>query len=700
MANYSTSTNSSASTSTPVVIQTPQSMFALTVAQAAEAVGNYEFQWALQQYQKTSVLTDQVVNQFLQAAQYGLGLAKTTMNQYDQTTVPEMNQLASEAGSYSGAGRQQFNMGAAESDAAQAANSARLNTIKNLQSFGVDPSSGMYAELENAANTQAGASEAAAGTQAEVNTQNTGRQLLEQSIAAGQQLPGDTVNALNSAFQGVAGAENAELSNANTGATLTGAAAPFFQAAMGLRYPQAAASQQSKSGGVSNGGGGQGNQNNKNGSGNGKYGASGGYGSQSALGGAGGARLNGTSPNAKVVNNPFASSSTGQQGAQGGAGNQVNSFFDSNPQAGDPFASTGGSLNASIGGDPFSPTGFNTDNSPQAQSFTGQSQANVADNPFTPPPNTDFGPEASNFLGTQGSSPFNPNSFGSSSPLGGGFNSTGIGNDFLGSSGFNSGNAGFNSSLGENSGFSGDAFGSFSGNNDYGGFGGDSFGSGSADTSGFSGDAFGSFDNGANGTNSYGNYNGGDNNYSGDAFGSFDSGSFNGGFGNMDAGASDNYYGGFGNTDYGGDFGSNYSGDAFGSFDTGGFGGGGYYAKGGGVLPRGNSGGPTTGGFVPRSASPSQGRQTDDIPARLNADEFVMPRDVVHWKGQEFFQKLIQQARKSRVTGAGGGAGGAPQGSQRSAQGQQKPALNGPPRFVSRPQGQQRPQQMGQRNAA
>jgi hypothetical protein len=55
--------------------------------------------------------------------------------------------------------------------------------------------------------------------------------------------------------------------------------------------------------------------------------------------------------------------------------------------------------------------------------------------------------------------------------------------------------------------------------------------------------------------------------------------------------------------------------------------------------------------------SPSGGRQVDDVqaqapggPARLNADEFVIPRDVALWKGQEFFQKLIDQSRARRVT--------------------------------------------------
>lgn len=72
---------------------------------------------------------------------------------------------------------------------------------------------------------------------------------------------------------------------------------------------------------------------------------------------------------------------------------------------------------------------------------------------------------------------------------------------------------------------------------------------------------------------------------------------------------------------------------------------------GGGAIdmdPRGEDPRATTGGFVSRDLSPSGGRATDDIPARLNADEFVIPRDVTMWKGQEFFQKLIAQSRQNR----------------------------------------------------
>ena len=51
---------------------------------------------------------------------------------------------------------------------------------------------------------------------------------------------------------------------------------------------------------------------------------------------------------------------------------------------------------------------------------------------------------------------------------------------------------------------------------------------------------------------------------------------------------------------------------------------------------------------VDPSLSPSGGRAIDDVPARLNAGEFIVPKDVVSWKGEEFLQRLIDSSRKAK----------------------------------------------------
>ncbi|MEV3976130.1 hypothetical protein AB0K68_49725, partial [Streptomyces sp. NPDC050698] len=55
---------------------------------------------------------------------------------------------------------------------------------------------------------------------------------------------------------------------------------------------------------------------------------------------------------------------------------------------------------------------------------------------------------------------------------------------------------------------------------------------------------------------------------------------------------------------------------------------------------------------VTRQMSPSGGLETDDVPARLNAGEFVLPRDTVDWYGQRFLQNLIRKGAQESAGAA------------------------------------------------
>jgi len=88
------------------------------------------------------------------------------------------------------------------------------------------------------------------------------------------------------------------------------------------------------------------------------------------------------------------------------------------------------------------------------------------------------------------------------------------------------------------------------------------------------------------------------------------------------------------------------------------------------------SGGPvnsTDGGRVPPQSSPTRGNAIDDVPAKLTVGEFVVPKDVAAWKGEEYFQKLIDNSRKAKE----------------EATAKPTVALEAPeePTFVSRPRG-------------
>jgi len=94
-----------------------------------------------------------------------------------------------------------------------------------------------------------------------------------------------------------------------------------------------------------------------------------------------------------------------------------------------------------------------------------------------------------------------------------------------------------------------------------------------------------------------------------------------------------------------------------------------FLAKGGAVDP----GDATQGGAVPVHASPTGGKAVDDVPAQLSVGEYIVPRDVVAWKGQQHFQKLIDASRKESAAA--------------TARPTIAPAVGGPPAVISRPQG-------------
>jgi hypothetical protein len=450
-----TSANKSQSTSTPSAVETPESQWGLQLSQLLSNIGQGQYDWATNQFNTAQGVTDEQINNYLNNANASLGQSNDLWNQYQNTFAPIMNQYAQEAQTWASPSRINFNEGQAETTAGQAADQASNAAKQQLMDFGVNPSSGMYGELTAATNAQKAASQASAGTEAGLQTENTGQQMLLNSAQMGQQLPGQSVNAMNAAYQGISGAENSILGLENTGATLMDSASPYFSdAAAADKLPATGTTSQSSSTGQS----------------------------QNASGSA---------------------SAPGTQGGGGGGGGSAPSNGAAGPGNG----------------------GY-----------------------YTQPQSTGAGP--SNINVTSGS----------------------------GSNG----------------------------------------GGGGADAS--------------------------------DLLSQTETPDYN-----MTGGGA-TYTDGSG-----GDFGGGYAG-----------GGDIFVQQGaslalGGVLPD----HATTGGYVPPSASPSQGRQTDDIPARLNAKEFVIPRDVVEWKGSEFFKKLIEQSRKARGV------------DQKPIGGQMKPMLPGAPRFIS-----------------
>jgi len=418
-----TGQSTSTSVSNPEVMQSSEALQNQQIAAYAAQLASSQEQWGQNQYAATSAVTNNSIDNYLAASQQDMNLANQTTNQYENTTVPEINQQANEAAQYASAGRIGVNMGAAESQSMQGTNAAMAAAKQNLQSYGINPSSGEYAELNSANRTAAGAAAAGAGQQSELATEATGRGLLASSIATGQQLPGQAINASNAGTAAITGAQNAALANANTGVALTDTGpASLINAAPNLA-PNASSQSQNTTNSQST------NQATNSGS-----------------------NSSNSTTNPSSPTNPSGASKSGSGGGGGGGGG---------------------------GGSGYNPY-INSGDYRTPSNYAGQ---------------------------------YNPNNYAAGNP-------------------------------GQTQGDSGG--------------GGDGGGSGYA-TGGDVGNRPGAF---------------------------------------------------------------SFGGDA------------------------------TQGGHVSQQASPSGGINVDDVPANLNSEEFVVPRDVARWKGEEFFHKMIDQSRKARVTAA------------------------------------------------
>lgn len=593
------STSSSQATSTPTVIPTPQSNFSLQLSQIMAGLLQAYNDYANSQLAKGSAVTDANIANFMQLAGGASGLAGTLLDQYKNVFTPVMNQFIQQAQTYNSEARQRFEMGRAESTAAQADTAAIDAAKRQLQGYGINPNSGRYQDLMLTARVQDAAARAGAGTAASVNTADRGRQMLQTAAQMGQNVPGMAVNALNSAYQGVNGAEQAILGMLNTGANLNNVLANLGNTAGNvLKQPLMGQTSQSTSQSEaqrSGGGPSSGKASNKLPPEQTQPGASG-YDPKFDLGGS---KIGSSTAAPALLQNRFAQNQgTGDQSQTGATDYPITPDLAGTLNMGGQFNATPSM---------FDPATYVGQQTPQFDPAQAADYSNAQ--PWSVPSQSNVIPQDTQFYNAPTpdiNQMFNENMWQPSNttdPWGGqnfaqptqtaDYNYTPpdfsqIMSDYTGGGG---GGGGWDASaLDSFAGGSGDIYG--------GGM--DMYTGGAYDTGSY---ATGSDSGLGSSWDTAGNY-----------------GADYGG-----AGALQDYSGG--STDYAGG-GGDYS-----SYDYS------EYAA--------------QGGAIPSSASPSRGKATDDVPARLNAGEYVIPRDVVQWKGQHFFKNLIEQSRKARTGVAG-----------------------------------------------
>ncbi len=226
-----TAQNQSQSQSTTGVLDYPERAFLDSIAQYAGTAGQDVYNWAQQAYAKNTALTDANINNYLSTSQQALTNAGKYQNAYDTNAIPGIESQYEAARNYASPGRQQRDMAAAESGQMQGNEAALNNHKRDLQAYGIDPSSGRYAGLDEAARVQGAAAAVGSAQQAQRADEDRGQTMLNTAIQNSQPWMGAAVNERNTALQGYAGAENAGLANANTGVQLQQAANPFLQTA-------------------------------------------------------------------------------------------------------------------------------------------------------------------------------------------------------------------------------------------------------------------------------------------------------------------------------------------------------------------------------------------------------------------------------------------------------------------------------------
>jgi hypothetical protein len=635
-----------------------------------QMLGDRTYNWAMDQYARGEAVTAQTIANFMEMSGKAEGLTDTIMHQYQDQIKPLMDNYIREAGSYASEGRQRFEAGEAMSTVGQA-DAAAMNEIeRKLEGQGINVNSGRIQEQMIASRVADAAARAGAGTAAAQHTEDVGRQMTENALKMGLQLPSMAWEGAKTTMAGLTGAENAILGLLNTGKNLADAAAPYYNAAVGAnKVPPVGQTAQSTS-------------------------------EQKSIGqappppqggGAGGGRdgEQKKQPNKEREEGDRRPPAQQRQSASGGGEGAGQKF-------GPPANTSGYGKAITI---PGAGTGKKDDDeqatgAPAEEGYQGPIGYVDDTGTIYPEMSLDAGtttweqalsePEVSNWtLPEVGSRGFNTeagSAGGGNFQLGGNANLGASWDDAL-SNALPMQGGNYSSSGVDESGFIGADYGDSR-------LGGQNFQQ-YASRGDIASDVTGSeayIQEGARGGQDFSNYDDSGSEYQYDAGDDYSDWTDDGS-NYDDSGSEYQYNAGDDYSDWTDD-GSNYddsgseyqynAGDDYSDFTD-------YdYARGGQVrVPprRPMRGGvmPTTGGAVPRSASPSQGRQTDDISARLNAGEYVIPRDVVKHQGTKFFTDLIAKSRKLRT----GMAGAKPRPTMRPALPQERPTFRSralPPR--------------------
>ena len=195
-------------------------------AEKANQLADDQLEWAKSEAVDNKAITSQIVQQSADAQKESNQAAVDDRSRYEDTFQPLEDKFMAEAKSYASPERQQEEMGKAQATVGQQFDAARAAATRNLESFGVDPSSTRAQALDVGSRMAEAAAKAGAGNTAQDQTEATGRQLEAAALNIGRQMPGQAVSERAMGIQ-------AGNSAANTGFGYTGTMSGAMNAPVG-----------------------------------------------------------------------------------------------------------------------------------------------------------------------------------------------------------------------------------------------------------------------------------------------------------------------------------------------------------------------------------------------------------------------------------------------------------------------------------
>jgi hypothetical protein len=198
-------------------------------AELSYKLGKEQLDWAKEQYGKDSAITGKVVDQFLADMQDTSANAKKDRARYEQIFQPLEQDLATDAATYASPEKKDLEVGRAQANVAQQFTQAREQAKSQLEGYGINPSATRFAALDIGMRANEAAAKAAAGNQAALNVENTGRALRSEAINVGKGYPGSIAQSYaNSTGQGNS-AGGQQLATTASGASTMGTAPQWQQ---------------------------------------------------------------------------------------------------------------------------------------------------------------------------------------------------------------------------------------------------------------------------------------------------------------------------------------------------------------------------------------------------------------------------------------------------------------------------------------